>query len=63
MQLVTINDLKKMLKVDARHIYRLVKLNKFPQPLAVSPRKFRWLLTDIENWLMYIKNNGFGVYK
>lgn len=51
-QLLTVYDLAKILKVGKQNIYKKIKDNEFPKPIVLGIKKYRWLSKDIENWLI-----------
>jgi predicted DNA-binding transcriptional regulator AlpA len=55
MQILTIKEVSKLVKLSVETIRKLRKIGKFPIPKQTICRgKLLWLLTDIEDW---IKNN------
>lgn len=54
-ELIAMRELAKALKLDRNAIYEMIKKNKFPQPLKISPRKFRWIASDVEKWVFNFK--------
>jgi predicted DNA-binding transcriptional regulator AlpA len=61
MQLLTIHDVVKLLKIERHTIYRLVKISKFPQPIIIHDKgkRYRWDESDIINWINHIKKESF----
>jgi predicted DNA-binding transcriptional regulator AlpA len=57
MQIVTVNELTKLLKMDANLIYKMVKNGNFPKPLNISLRKYRWDISDIQSWINKLKSD------
>jgi len=55
MQLITTNELSKLLKISKQKIYKMVQNKELPPPIKLTLNKingkWRWLLFDIENWL------------
>ena len=54
-RLVTVYEVEKMLKINRKEIYALVKKNNFPKPIVIALRKWRWRLIDIDNWINNLK--------
>ena len=50
-RLVTVYEVVQMLKINRKELYLLVKKNKFPKPIIISTRKWRWRITDIDIWV------------
>ena len=57
MQLLTVFEITRLLKIDRHAIYRMVKCKNFPAPIIVSTRKYRWLKSDIEEWILLKKEH------
>ena len=54
-------ELCKLVKINKDDIYRLVRENRFPKPLPISARKWRWLVSDIEDWIVELKEQSRSI--
>lgn len=49
--LLNLRDVKSCTTLSRSTIYRLISTNQFPKPLAVSPNRRAWRVSDIDAWL------------
>jgi len=54
-ELLSIKDVTKLLKLPKSTLYYLIQKGKFPKPLKLSDRKIAWKVTQIEEWLKQIE--------
>lgn len=59
MQLLTMKEVVTLLKIDRRQIVSLIKSDKFPKPVDISFKKFRWKESDILKWIEELKYINF----
>lgn len=50
-RLLSLKDVKICTTLSRSTIYRLISTNQFPKPLAVSPNRRAWRVSDIDAWL------------
>ena len=54
--LLTTNDVLKILNVTKRTLYTWMNSGKFPKNKKVSARKVYWIRSEIQSWLNNVAN-------
>ena len=50
-KLLTMTELQRIVPYSSSHLYRLIKVGEFPQPIRLGPNRVAWRETDIERWI------------
>jgi prophage regulatory protein len=50
-RLVRLRELVKILSISRANVYRLMKLNKFPQSIKLTERTVVWRLSEVDEWV------------
>jgi len=58
MQYLRIQDISNKTKLCKSHIWEQVKLKKFPQPIALSPRVTVWDAYEVDKWMLEQKQKS-----
>jgi predicted DNA-binding transcriptional regulator AlpA len=48
---LTIHEVSNVVQLSPATVRRLVRANKFPAPARFSPRRPRWLASQVEAWM------------
>ena len=51
-QMLNLVEVTERLKITRTTVYRWMESGKFPKPIKLSETTNRWLLSDIERWIV-----------
>lgn len=60
-KLLKIKQVCELVGVSRAHVYKLIKTEGFPRPLALSPRSRAWREDQILKWLEDRPTGGFEI--
>ena len=53
-------EVQRMTGLSRSHLYALMKENKFPRQMHISPGSVRWRLSEIEAWMANLSARRMG---
>ena len=51
-------EVERIVGLSRASIYRLIKINTFPRPVALGSGSVRWKQSDIATWLLSLTKTG-----
>ena len=63
-RLVTRAEVERRVGLGRSALYRAMREGRFPEPLRVGPKSVRWLLSEVEKWIVDLpRSHGDGIHR
>ena len=60
-RLLTRAEVERVVGLKRSALYRAMREGRFPEPLRVGPKSVRWLLSEVEQWIVDRRRAGVAV--